>query len=72
MLNPDKPMYLVAVTHPKGSYIPETDLDRTDLVTVCKDLVAGQYKGAFAVLEIDLTKRTCREATDDFKDLIPD
>lgn len=71
----DRPMYLVVVNYVSGGdglYIPETNLVHdTDLVTVCKDLRDGQYEGAFAVIEIDLNAHTCREATHDFKDLIP-
>jgi hypothetical protein len=71
----DQPMFLVVVDSADGPYIPETDIAETSLVQVSKDILAGQYTSKFtsilAVLEINITARTCREVTDDFKDLVP-
>jgi hypothetical protein len=64
-------MYLVVVAHPAGPYIPETDLDRTSLVAVCKDIKSGQFDNVLAVIEIDPLTRSCREATHEFTSLIP-
>lgn len=70
----NRPIYLVVVNYPgeDSLYITETALDDTDIVTVCKDLRDKQFDRPCAVIEIDLINRTCREATHDFKDLIPD
>jgi hypothetical protein len=63
----DHPVYLVVVNHPGGPYIRETDIADTALVKVCKDLRDGQYEDVLAVLECS----NVRDATHDFKDIIP-
>ena len=62
----DRPMYLVVVQHPKGPYIPETDIDRTDHATVSRLLREGQFENVVAILELDPNVHTFREVTHDF------
>jgi hypothetical protein len=62
----DGPIYLVVVNHRNGPYIPETDVARTGLVAVCKDLRDGQYEDVAAILEC-----TVKDVTHEFKDLTP-
>lgn len=66
----DRTMYLVLQDHRGGPYFPETDLDRTDLVRVCKDLRDGQYANVIAVFEINPEKHICRDATHLFREVI--
>ena len=63
-------MYLVVQDHRKGAYIPETDIDRTSLVRVSKDLLDRQYSQVLAVIEINPVEHIARDVTHEFKDLI--
>jgi hypothetical protein len=69
-MNLDRMIYLVISNHEEGPFFPETNLADTSLVILTKDILAGQYSNIMAVLELNPTERTCREATDDFREII--
>jgi hypothetical protein len=69
-VNLDRMMYLVICDHPNGPYFLETDLDRCDLVTVCKRMRDKQITDVLAVLEINPIEHIARDATHDFEALI--
>jgi hypothetical protein len=68
----DRMMYLVVVNHRDGPFIPETELSRCSLVQVSKDIRDRQYTDVLAVLEMNPIGHICRDATNDFRDLIAD
>jgi hypothetical protein len=67
----DRPLFVVLCGHRHGPFFPELDLDRTSRDAVSDDIEHGQFDNILAVIEIDLSSGTCREATHDFEDRIP-
>ena len=63
----DRPMFIVISDHKDGPYISETDLDRTALNNLCKDLREGQYSDVLTIIEINLAAHHCRDVTHEFK-----
>lgn len=68
--NLDRQMFLVICDHKDGLYIPETDIERTGLVRLTKDILQGQYNDIVAVIEFNPTEHTCKDATDEFREVI--
>jgi hypothetical protein len=73
-VNLDRDFYLV-ISELSGSDGPtvlilETELSRMDRKTVTEDLRHGQFGIVRAVIELNPLEYTCRDATDDFQDII--